>query len=157
MNGDFRRLTQFMYLRIHIAHSPTALGRTRLQSNYSEESGVVDKALTLVSKMFTEEGALKYKLCWQRAKGMSAVFVAQRWIWDVCVCMYIPAATERFGVTKRHCNSNFNLMHGRLTHMAFTDWKQQARELLGGRSEGYQREKKKSIIKYLLAQTLHCW
>jgi len=48
MNGGFRRLTQFMYLRVRIAHSQTARGRARLQSNDSEEFEVLDKAFRLV-------------------------------------------------------------------------------------------------------------
>lgn len=28
--------------------------------------------------------------------------------------MYMPAATESFGVTKRHSNSNLNLIHKRI-------------------------------------------
>lgn len=35
-----------------------------LQSNESEKSAVLDKALSSVLKMFTEESGLKYKLRW---------------------------------------------------------------------------------------------
>lgn len=63
-NGGFGRLTQFMYLRIHTEHSHPQPGRTRLQSNESEESGVLDTTVSLVPKMFTGENGLKHALCW---------------------------------------------------------------------------------------------
>ena len=47
----------------HNTFTQTAPAGTRLQANDSEASVVLDKALSLVPKMFTEESGLKYKLC----------------------------------------------------------------------------------------------
>lgn len=33
----------------------------------------------------------------------------------MCIRTYIPAATERLGVTKRHCSSNVKLVHQQIS------------------------------------------